>query len=529
VVRARSVAEVVEALRRRRALRGMAWVGEYLRAYEEFSAFFRGVVGYEMWGAQRLWARRLVRGKSFAVVAPTGSGKTTFVLVSALHFARRGGRVLLIFPTSALAHQAHRKLVAYAERVGVSLRALAYHSLLGEGERRGVLEAVERGDFDVLIVTSAFLPKYFGLLSRYRFDFVAADDVDSMLRATSKNIERILRLMGVSEEVLGMALEVINLARQLRKAEVAGDLKEVERLSQEVSSLRSRLQVAVRGLRLGVFVASGALAKARRTTRLLLFREILGFDVGGRAEGLRNVVDLYVEASQDAAAQVAELLRRLGPGGIVYVQDRGLGASIVERAKEAGLAVEHFFRPRRGVLEAFERGEVAVLVGLASARSALVRGIDLPHVIRYVVFVGVPKFRFRVRIEEFSIPAYLTFLYNVRSVLAGDLRYKADRLIGQLKRLAPYALSVQAALKKSMEGAELSSFDRHAVEVVRSAVEFVGGLLQLEEVKRAVESATEVKLAYIDGELYVLVPDVTTYIQGSGRTSRLYAGGLSKA
>jgi reverse gyrase len=527
-VRARSVAEVVEALRRRRALRDMAWVGEYLRAYEEFSAFFRGVVGYEMWGAQRLWARRLVRGKSFAVVAPTGSGKTTFVLVSALHFARRGGRVLLIFPTSALAHQAHRRLVAYAERAGVSLRALAYHSLLGEGEKRGVLEAVERGDFDVLIVTSAFLPKYFGLLSRYRFDFVAADDVDSMLRATSKNIERILRLMGVSEEVLGMALEVINLARQLRKAEVAGDLKEVERLSQEVSSLRSRLQEAVRGLRLGVFVASGALAKARRTTRLLLFREILGFDVGGRAEGLRNVVDLYVEASQDVAAQVVELLRRLGPGGIVYVQDRGLGASIVERAKEAGLAVEHFFRPRRGVLEAFERGEVAVLVGLASARSALVRGIDLPHVVRYVVFVGVPKFRFRVRIEEFSIPAYLTFLYNVRSVLTGDLRYKADRLIGQLKRLAPYSLSVQAALKKSMEGAELSSFDRHAVEVVRSAVEFVGGLLQLEEVKRAVESATEVKLAYIDGELYVLVPDVTTYIQGSGRTSRLYAGGLSK-
>ena len=124
-------------MRRRRALRGMAWVGEYLRAYEEFSAFFRGVVGYEMWGAQRLWARRLVRGKSFAVVAPTGSGKTTFVLVSALYFARRGGRVLLIFPTSALAHQAHRRLVAYAERARVSLRALAYHSLLGRGRRGG--------------------------------------------------------------------------------------------------------------------------------------------------------------------------------------------------------------------------------------------------------------------------------------------------------------------------------------------------------------------------------------------------------
>jgi reverse gyrase len=66
------------------------------------------------------------------------------------------------------------------------------------------------------------------------------------------------------------------------------------------------------------------------------------------------------------------------------------------------------------------------------------------------------------------------------------------------------------------------------VEVVKSAVEFVEELLKRDDVRAAIESSTEVKLAYIDGELYVLVPDVTTYIQGSGRTSRLYAGGLSK-
>jgi reverse gyrase len=522
------VAEVVELLRRRGALKGLAWVAEYLKEYEEFSSFFKSVVGYDMWGAQRLWARRLVRRKSFAVVAPTGSGKTTFLLVAALYLARRGARVLLIFPTSALARQAQKKLAAMAERAGVSVRLAAYHSLLSESEKRAALEAVERGEFDVLVITSAFLSRRFDLLGRYKFDFVAADDVDSMLRATSKNIDRVLRLLGVSEEVLKMALDVVNLTKQLRRAEVAGDLREAERISQELSSLRTKLQEAVKELRLGMFVAAGALAKARRTTRLLLFRELLGFDVGGRAEGLRNVVDLYVEASQDLVTQTVELLRRLGPGGIVYVQDRDLGMAIGEKAKEAGISAEHFFRPRRGVLEAFERGEVSVLVGLATARSALVRGIDLPHVIRYVVFVGVPKFRFRVRIEEFSIPAYLTFLYNVRSVLSGDLRQRADRLVGQLKRLAPYALSVQEALKKAAEGGELSSFDKHAVEVVKSAVEFVEELLKRDDVRAAIESSTEVKLAYIDGELYVLVPDVTTYIQGSGRTSRLYAGGLSK-
>lgn len=435
--KAGSIKQVITALRKRKALQGLAWVEAYLRGYEEFAEFFKRIVGFEMWGAQRLWARRFVRGKSFAIVAPTGSGKTTFILIATLYSAKQGKRALLIFPTSALAHQAYKKLLTFAERGGVSLKALAYHSLLTEREKKEALEALERGDFDVLVTTSAFLPKRFELLSRYKFDFVAADDVDSILRATSKNIDRILRLLGVSDAVLNTALEVINLTKQLRKAEVAGDLKEVERLDQEMAKLRAKLREEVQRLKLGVFVASGALAKARRTVRLLLFREILGFDVGGRAEGLRNVVDLYVEASDNVIEQTLALVKRLGPGGIIYVQDRELGEAIVERAREAGLAVEHFFRPRRGVLESFERGELAALVGLASSRSALVRGIDLPHVIRYVIFVGVPKFKFRVRLEEFSIPAYLTFLYNVRSVLAGDARYKADRLIGQLKRLAP--------------------------------------------------------------------------------------------
>lgn len=63
---------------------------------------------------------------------------------------------------------------------------------------------------------------------------------------------------------------------------------------------------------------------------------------------------------------------------------------------------------------------------------------------------------------------------------------------------------------------------------MKTAVGFVDSLLKNPEVRKAIESSTEVKLAYIDGELYILVPDVTTYIQGSGRTSRLYAGGLSK-
>jgi reverse gyrase len=40
--------------------------------------------GIKPWGAQRLWARRFLRGESFAMLAPTGSGKTTATIALSL-------------------------------------------------------------------------------------------------------------------------------------------------------------------------------------------------------------------------------------------------------------------------------------------------------------------------------------------------------------------------------------------------------------------------------------------------------------
>jgi reverse gyrase len=520
-----SLGDVLKRLEEEGRLEGLGWVRDMLQGYEEIAKLFEAVVGFKMWGAQRLWAKRLARGRSFAVVAPTGSGKTTFLLIAALYMAKRG-KALLIFPTSALAYQAHKRLSSYEERaraLGYGARVLAYHSMLKDKEKEEVKRAVEAGEFDVLITTSASLVKYFDLLARHKYAFIATDDVDSVLRATSKNIDRILKLLGVTDEALRLANEAIEAAKEANKALLAGDEKAAAEAEERARKRREELRAEVKRLGLGVFIASGALAKARRTARLLLFREILGFDVGGRAEGLRNVYDLYLKL-EDPEEQVLRLVEDLGGGGIIYVLDRDLGKKIAQRLSENDIRAEHFFRPRRKVLEAFERREVKVLVGLASSRSALVRGIDLPHVIRYVIFVGIPKFKFRVRVDEFSIPAYLSFLYNVRPVLPQELKYRADRLIAQLKRLAPYSASVERALREGPK----NSFEEYAAKVANSAVEFVGSLLAREDVRKAIESSTEVKLAYIDGQLYVLLPDVTTYIQGSGRTSRLYAGGLSK-
>ncbi len=41
----------------------------------------------------------------------------------------------------------------------------------------------------------------------------------------------------------------------------------------------------------------------------------------------------------------------------------------------------------------------------------------MPQRIAYVVFVGVPRMRFRLRLEEFTPIRYLMFLFTIRNVV----------------------------------------------------------------------------------------------------------------
>lgn len=93
-------------------------ISNLINEYNEFAGMFRRIVGTGMWGAQRLWTRRLIKGKSFAIVAPTGSGKTTFGMIASLYtILRKGGKVLIMVPTSTLAYDVHRRLIDYANRL----------------------------------------------------------------------------------------------------------------------------------------------------------------------------------------------------------------------------------------------------------------------------------------------------------------------------------------------------------------------------------------------------------------------------
>lgn len=175
------------------------------------------------------------------------------------------------------------------------------------------------------------------------------------------------------------------------------------------------------------------------------------------------------------------------------------------------------------MLNDFVDGKIDALIGLATSRSSLVRGIDLPpQRIAYVIFAGgVPRMKFRLRLEEFTPMKYLMFLFNIRNIVPQYLRNDIDRIITRLRNLtALNQEQINNLLRSIEEGKELSGFDRYAADTIKEAVELVGKLLNEQNIRKAIEQSNEVGLEYRGGdELYVVIPDVTTYIQGSGRSS----------
>jgi reverse gyrase len=526
------VLEVLNTLEKLGTLNRLKALSNLLNEYEDFAKMFKDIVGTNMWGAQRLWARRIIKGKSFAIVAPTGSGKTTFGIVASIYVAtRRKGKVLIVVPTSTLAYDVSRRLTEYVGKIHVGVRVVHASSILNKQELVDAMKAIEDGDFDVLIVTNAFLSRHMDLLRRYKFSLIFVDDVDSVLKASSKNIDRLLILLGIDEDTIRKALTVVDLMKRLRKAiRFRASEEEIDKLREEIKKLSNELSNYVKNNNIGILIASGALTRMRRTARLFLFREFLGFETGGRAEGLRNVVDVYAKPEGSLIDYAVQIVKKLGGGGIVYVPPdlKDLVNELNDKLTEIGVKSATYLKPSKSVLNDFVEGKLDVLIGLATSRSSLVRGIDLPQRIAYVVFVGVPRMRFKVKLEEFTPTRYLVFLFNIRNIVPQYLRNDIDRVIVRLRNLtALNQEQVNNILRAIEEGRELSGFDKYAADVIKDAVDLVNKLLKDSNIRKAIEESGEVGLEYINGDLYVVVPDVTTYIQGSGRTSRLYVGGVS--
>ncbi|GAB6065417.1 reverse gyrase [Aquifex pyrophilus] len=466
----------------------------------EWEVFFKERLGTSPWSLQRSWARKVFLNRCFAMLAPTGVGKTTFGLSMASYLAGKGKRSYIILPTQLLVEQVSERL----KRFGIKEEDLIVWGKLTEKKKKEYKERIASGDFKVLISTSMFLYKNYDILPK-DFDFIFVDDVDSFLK-TARNVDKVLYLLGFSEEDINKAFELIKLKEKPKKTEE--DWEEIRRRTEELKEIAKK--------RKGVIAVSSATGNPR-SNRIKLFRELLGFEVGKPVLFLRNIVDLYEEVN-NLDSVLVERVKELGKGGLVFVSS-DYGKEKVEEIKK--LLEENGIRTLtyEEKLEPFERGEVDVVIGISSYRNPLARGVDLPHVVRYAVFYGVPKIKVSLKVET-SVSHLLWALLSLRPLITKDKELKdyVKKVDNWIQRLRRYSFLSEEFVENNVE----------LKERIENLTKEIREFLLSESLIKKIKESDEITLRISEGGYELVVADVTGYLQASGRTSRMYAGGLTK-
>jgi len=204
------------------------WLFKQVNEAEEL--FKKATNGFKFWGAQRTWLKRLLKGRSFSIIASTGIGKTTFGVFMSLYFAIKGKKSYLVLPTTTLVRQAIERLQKFQENLGSKISVAYYHAKLKNKEE--LKKKIKGGDFQILITSSQFLTRNFELLADKKFDFIFVDDVDAFLKA-SKNIDKILLLLGFTRKIIDVGYKLLNLKINAEK-----NKRVIEKLENLVKTLK---------------------------------------------------------------------------------------------------------------------------------------------------------------------------------------------------------------------------------------------------------------------------------------------------
>lgn len=480
-------------------LKNYRWVCDLESKLKKFEDFFFYHVNYPLWSVQRLWAKRVFAGESFAMVAPTGVGKTTFGIAMA-HFLE--GKAYIIVPTRMLVGQILDKSRLFGNK-----KVVAY---LGD---QTIRKTIEQGDYQVLITTSMFLSKNFELVKHQKFDFIFVDDVDALLKS-GRNVDKILTLLGFEEQQIQQAwnnirkrvkgkTQVINEIQDLSSSDITTEPFENGEKEQivEFNDQRENYQPK------SILVVSSATLRPR-TRRVALFRSLLGFEITPVKVTIRNICDAveWIEDGSKLHERVIYWIRKLGKGGLVFVSvDLGREGveQLVNYLKNSGIRAVSYDEVD---FDAFEKGDITVAVGIALISNALVRGIDLPETVRYSIFVDVPKISFPVDPTD---PKYIGgLLFALREVT--DEKLKLDSYLNKWRR---YSYFKSTHLYPQW---------------VREVMEYLNEQFNKEEILQKLQLSESVELIRKDNRFWIVVGDSATYLQASGRTSRLYAGGISR-
>jgi len=494
---------------------GFKYIYEIEKRTEEFLDMFKKALDSEPWSIQIAWFKRLYMKSSFSMIAPTGTGKTTFICIASVYFAKNGKKIYIILPTTVLVEQVYERIQNFMEKLGINLKVIAYL----RKNKKEIKEQIKEGNFDILITSNQFLSKNFNILEGKKFDIIFVDDVDAFFKG-SRNIERALILLGFTIDDINTAMLMINAKRK-------GDLDLIKKLSEELIKIRTKDH--------GILVLSSATGKVRGQ-RTKLYKELLGFSVGTDTTKIRNIIDTFYYPKKDIKEEVLDLIKKLEDGILIFVtreQGSDFAKKLAEYLKNNSIKAEPVLSEIKESYEnikRFAKGELNVLVGVAHFYGLLVRGLDLPHRVKYVIFTGIPKIRINLTKKEKNIQSLLILANFVKDLLSEEerktLNIEIRRVNKNLKKLSSEALRL---LSESFEmGKNLEGWLGSIREMLEKLYEKVYKYLENEEFLKRLEQHPDVSLKVINNEIWLNIPDVKTYIQASGRVSRLYAGGITK-
>ncbi len=420
--------------------------------YEQFQKYFEERTGYKINSIQSFWCKKLLKGFSFAGVAPTGIGKTLFGSTFSCFLAEKyKKKVYIIVPTTLILKQVYEKII----QISRNIRILVYLQGMRKNEKEEFFSRLSENNFDILLTTSAFLSKHFEKISHITFDFIFVDDVDAILKA-SKNVERVLRLLGFEED-------------EIKKLEVKKNKKH------------------------GQLMVSTATAKVGKKANL--FVKLLNFSVGSSRHTIRNIEEYALPiSSSEKIEAVKHIVKKMGSGGLLFTNTEKEAKELEKELNERGIFCSAIVsstskKEIEKKIESFLKGELYLLIGVSSHYGLLVRGIDYPYHIRYAIFFSTPVFKITLKeLEEAS----------TKMILALSAVFRKDE---RLEKLIPYILKSKIHTEKARE--------------------ILKEIFKNKEFEKAGEDV-------FVGDDYILIPDIASYIQASGRTCRLYAGGITK-
>ncbi|MCE4600773.1 MAG: reverse gyrase [Desulfurococcales archaeon] len=514
-----TVTEIAQSLAKRGVLKGYLWLYDLAERFDDFKVFFEARVGSSLWSAQASWAKRLLSLESLAIIAPTGVGKSTLLQAYASYRVRRDRwRVLYLVPTENLAKQVVERLKGL---VGGELAY--YYGSMPKALKEQQLERIKKGSYKVLVVTTSFLQRRFDLLSGSSgFNLVIVDDVDSLLR-NSRNVDRVLLLLGFSRESIEAAEELVKAKLKLYAALASGKEEKIEELRSRVAEVESRLRASIDGSQ-GQLVIASATGRPRGI-RHLLFKELLGFEVGGGTDYMRNVLDTY-KITENPIGDVIEIVKTMGDGGIVFISQlygKTHAKLVYKKLDEAGIPASLALAGSRRSIEKLASGKVKILVGVASRYGVIVRGLDLPEKVRYAVFLGVPA---RIQLYEDAVSnprRLLTLLYYLNDQGIEWAKSYIDKIRKLMDKITDYSI-VSMAFKGRIKPEGLL---RELISTMKEAADRAE-----EEFKTRIGVGETLRIGGIvlensGDKLSVIIPDAPTYLQASGRTSRLYKGTMT--